>query len=254
MEKISIIALIYQSPAYAEFLYNNLKKHTPELETGEAEFYFVANDATDEVLKFLKEKNYPHFIKENPHYTDEERFKQGFAYPEYCGRVYMGYNYGIKKANNPIVMWINSDNCFSPNWLANLKKRLTPELIVSPRLIQSDTIFPNPINHSQCEVYNFGTGLRQFNEERFLAKVKEISRDDTSIGNAFFPAMVYKSTVEEVGYFPEGNLHNGSYDQISITGDTAFYLKLAEKGITHITSNDSIVYHFNEGEKYLKIG
>jgi GT2 family glycosyltransferase len=254
MEKISIISLIYQSVEYAEFIYNNLKKHTPELGTGEAEFYFVANDATDEVLRFLKERNYPHFINNNPHYTDEERFKQGYAYPEYCGRVYRGYNYGIKMARNPIVVWINSDNCFSPNWLANLKKRLTPESIVSPRMIQSDTIFPNPINQSKCEVYNFGTGLRQFDEERFLTKVKEISYDTVSIGNAFFPAMIHKSTVEVIGYFPEGNLHNGSYDQISNTGDTDFYLRLAQKGITHITSNDSIVYHFNEGEKYLKIG
>jgi GT2 family glycosyltransferase len=228
-------------------------KHTPEIQTGEAEFYFVANDATDELLAFLKERGYPHLINNNPHYTDEERFTQGYAVPEYCGRVYMGYNYGIKMSGNPIVVWINSDNCFSPKWLPNLKKRLTIQTIVSPRLIQSDVIFPNPINGSQCEVMNFGTGLNQYDEEGFLSKVKEISTDTESIGNAFFPAMVYKSNVEAIGYFPEGNLHNGSYDGVHRTGDTDFYLKLAEKGIKHITANDSIVYHFNEGEKYLKV-
>jgi hypothetical protein len=251
MEKVSIIALVFQSTVYAESCYESVVRYTPELQNGEADFFFVANDATQEVLDFLKAKGYPHVILNNPHYTDEERFQKGFAYPEYCGRVYMAYNHGIRIAQNPIVAWINSDNKFSPNWLPNLKKRLTLETIVSPRIIQPQW-FQNPINLSECEIYQFGTGARSFNEHGFLAKVKELSDDSESIGNAFFPAMVYKSNVERVGYFPEGNLHGGNYNTISSTGDTWFYRRLAELGVRHITSNDSIIYHFNEGEKYLK--
>ena len=251
MEKISIICLIFQSPHYAELVYNNLHKHTPELRTGEAEFFFVANDATPDVLKFLERKGYPYVIRNNPHYTNEERFAMGYAYPEYAGRVYMGYNYGIYIAQNPIIMWINSDNCFSPNWLPNLKKRLTHETIVSPRIIQP-TWFQNPLNLSQCEVMDFGTGYGLFKEEEFLATVNQISTDSESIGNAFFPAMVYKSNIERVGYFPEGNIHNGGYDHILLTGDSWFYKRIQELGVKHITSNDSIIYHFNEGEKFNK--
>ena len=252
MGKISIISLIYQSTAYAQSVYENVMRHTPEIAAGEAEFFFVANDATDEVLNFLEDKDYPHYMNNNPHYTDAEKFAMGYAYPEYAGRVYMGYNFGIRAASNPIIMWINSDNRFSPNWLSNLKRRLTPFLIVSPRIIQPDTTFPNPINHTTCEVMNFGKGVNSFKEEAFLAKVKQISRDDVSVGNAFFPAMVYKKNIEAIGYFKEGNLHAGHYMNILETGDTHFYNQLAEMGIKHITVNDSIVYHFNQGEKFLK--
>jgi hypothetical protein len=252
MDKISIISLIYQSTAYAESVYNNLLKYTPEITTGEAEFFFVANDATFDVLAFLKDRNYPYIINNNPHYSDQEKFAMGYAYPEYAGRVYMGYNAGIKAANNPIIMWINSDNRFSPNWLSNLKLRLTEGLIVSPRIIQPGITFPNPINHTTCEVMDFGRGVNSFREEAFLAKVKQISNDTTSVGNAFFPAMVHKKHIETVGYFKEGNLHNGHYMNIKETGDTHFYNQLSEMGVKHITVNDSIVYHFNQGEKFLK--
>jgi hypothetical protein len=252
MEKISIICLIYQSEEYAEFFYNNLVTHTPELKSGEAEFLFVANDATSNLLYFLKELCYPHVINNNPKYTEDELFKKGYAFPEYMSRVYMGYNFGMRYSQNPILMLVSSDNCFSSGWLQNLRKRLTPSNVVSPRLIQPKIPFPNPINHSECEVYDFGQGIDTFDEQAFLEKAKEISVDNESIGNAFMPLMIYKNNAESVGYYPEGNLHRGSYEWINRTGDTEFYLRLAEKGIRHITSDDSIVYHFNEGEKYLK--
>jgi len=253
MEKISIISLIYQSVEYAEFVYNNLIKHTPELNCDEAEFYFVANDATDDVLKLLKEKNYPHFINNNIKRTEQELFNMGFAYPEYISRVYAGYNYGIRMSNNPIIMLINSDNAFSPDWLVNLKKRLTREVVVSSKIIQPHHRFTNPINLSVCEHYDFGQTIKNFNEEAFLKKVNEIKNDSISIGNLFMPIMLYKDIIEKVGYYPEGNLHNGKYNIISRTGDTEFFVRLNSIGVKHINSNDSIVYHFQEGEKHKKI-
>jgi len=251
METISIICLIYQSPHYAEFVYQSIKEFTPELETGEARFYFIANDPTDEVVSFLRYRGFPYFIKRNPHYSESERFEMGYAYHEYNGRVYMGYNYGIEISEDPIVVWINSDNYFSPGWLGNLKKRLTKETIVSPRIIQP-TWFKNPLNEKYCEIMDFGTGLRSFNKTGFLQAVEKIKTDTASEGCAFFPAMCYKENIEKVGYFPEGNLHGGDYNIINETGDTCFYRKLSEVGVKHIQSDDSIIYHFNEGEKYLK--
>jgi len=47
-----------------------------------------------------------------------------------------------------------------------------------------------------------------------------------------------------------GNWEYSSW--INRTGDTEFYLRFTEKGIKHITSNDSIIYHFNEGERNFK--
>lgn len=251
MEKISIICLIYQSKLYAERVFNNLQKYTPELETGEAEFYFVANDPTVEVGEFFEYSSYPFYIHNNPRLSEDELFERGYAFPEYMSRVYMGYNFGIRVSRNPIVMLISSDNCFSPGWLPNLKKRLTLQTIVSPKIIQPSW-FINPINQTQCEIKPFGTGWESYDEQAFLSHAEQVSSDSSSIGNAFMPLMCYKSNIEKVGYYPEGNLHNGSYQSMLRTGDTEFYLRLADIGVNHIQSDDSIVYHFNEGEKYLK--
>ena len=253
MEKISIISLIYQSVEYAEFVYNSLLKHTPEIQSGEAEFYFVANDATKEVLDFLVEKKYPHFVNNNPKQTEDELYRKGFAYPEYITRVYQGYNFGVKQSNNPIITLINSDMSFSSDWLINLKKRLTLEVAVSPKIIQPGHVFRNPINGSFCESYEFGRTISTFEEVAFLNKAEEIKNDSISIGNLFMPVMLYKNIIEKVGYYPEGNLNYGAYHRIRVTGDTEFFTKLNSNGVKHINSNDSIVYHFNEGEKDNKV-
>lgn len=253
MEKISIISLIFQSTEYAEFVYNGVIKYTKEIQSGEAEFYFIANDATDEVLNFLKERNYPHFINNNPKRSEEELYRMGYAYPEYISRVYAGYNYGIKASKNPIITLINSDMFFSPDWLHNLKKRLTREVVVSPKIIQPHHRFKNPINDSVCEHYEFGQTISEFDEDAFLKKAEELKEDSISIGNVFMPMMIYKDIIEEIGYYPEGNLNYGAYHRILKTGDVELFTRLAKNGVEHINSNDSIVYHLNEGEKRKKI-
>jgi hypothetical protein len=252
MEKISIVCLIYQSIDYANFVYKNILKYTPELLTGEAEFYFISNDASEEVLTYLIENNLPYYINNNPVYTRDELFNMGFAFPEYINKVYRGYNYGIRMSNNPIVVLINSDNAFSPGWLRCMRNKLTDNTIVSSILIQPHQFF-NPRNGSPCVVFNCGDSLSTFNEDRFIHRASEIKNDSISIGNAFMPLMLYKWQAELVGYYPEGNLHNGDYNSIKATGDHEFINRLEAKGISHITANDSIAYHFQEGEKYKKL-
>jgi len=252
MAEISIICLIYQSIDYAEFVYNNLIKHTPEISSGEAEFYFIANDASEEVLLYLKKNNLPFYINNNYRFSEGELFKMGFAFPEYINRVYRGYNYGISVSESPIVVLINSDNAFSDGWLANLRSKLSLNTVVSSKLVQPHQ-FKSPKNGSECVVFDCGNSIGSFDEVRFLGKVEALKESSTSIGNAFMPLMLYKSQVELVGYYPEGNLHNGHYDHIRVTGDHEFINRLEAFGIHHVTSNDSIVYHFQEGEKYKKL-
>ena len=56
--KYSIICLIYKSIEWLDFVYNQVLKHT---NLDEVEFFFVANDATDEVLNYLKNNYIPHY-------------------------------------------------------------------------------------------------------------------------------------------------------------------------------------------------
>jgi dTDP-4-dehydrorhamnose reductase len=250
--KVSIVSLIYQSTDFAEFVYNSIMKYTPEIEQGEAEFFFVANDATDEVINFLKEKNYPHYVSNNPHYSESELFERGYARPEYISRVYMGYNYGIKMCKNPLVVLINSDMAFSPNWLSNLKAKLTENTVVSPVVMQP-AWFLNPRNGIKGIKQSFGATIRSFNEKNFLKTVEKMSEDSVSEGVQFMPMLMYKEHAEKVGYYPEGNLHGGSYDKVRMPGDAFFYDKLQGIGVKHVRVNNSFVYHLNEGEKNLRI-
>jgi hypothetical protein len=57
--KYSIICLIYKSNEWLDFVYNQVIKHTDFKET---EFFFIANNATDEVKDYLKNNYISHYI------------------------------------------------------------------------------------------------------------------------------------------------------------------------------------------------
>jgi len=56
---VSIISLIYQSVKWLEFAYSQVLKYT---DMSDKEFFFVANDATEDVKKYLKDNYIPHYI------------------------------------------------------------------------------------------------------------------------------------------------------------------------------------------------
>ena len=249
--RTSIICLISRSTDYARYFYECLRRYTPELGV-DADFLFVANDATGEVQRFLRARGYPHIIADNDHFTDAELAAKGFAFPEYISRVYQGVNKGMLHASGDEIVLMNSDNFVSPGWLQNLRKRLDKSRVVSPTLVQPHAAFPNPINQSLSLVKDCGLGLTTFREDDFVKWAETIKRDSWSVGNPFMPVLLYKWQAELVGLYPTGNLAGKDFSEIRHTGDTFFFLKLALAGIQHITVGDSIVYHLQEGEKYGK--
>jgi len=247
MVDISIVCLVYKSTQLAEALYESILAHTPLLQSGRAEFFFVANDPTEEVVEFLKAKKIPHYIKMNDHLAEEELFSKGFAAPEYMRRVYQGYNYGIQKANGQRVVLINSDNFFSQDWLENLLKYADYTKIVSSTLIEPGRenvgIFPFAIEK------NFGRTLDDYDDSGFQTFAGKISKTGYTSGGAYMPCVLYKDIAIMAGLYPEGNIAGDSFNEVARFGDEAFYDKLAQFGVEHITAKDSIVYHLKEGEK-----
>lgn len=255
---ISIFSLIYKSTKYIDYLYSSLRRFTPMLDNGEAEFFFVANDATDKVKNHLKEREVPHVIWDNDYVPLGAMQAKGFAHPEYMRRVYRGYNFGVDNCKGDIVVPVNSDHLFAPNWLENLIKHLDRETIPSSLLVE-----PGHSRHGvfpEADHRNFGKSPEGFDEKGFLAYVDKISEDDTRPGGAYMPSAFYKDMLIEAGRYPEGNLAvppHTQYESFAQPGrpygiayaDKVLFFELAKLGLKHVTVLDSIVYHIKEGEK-----
>jgi hypothetical protein len=124
MVKVSIACLIYKSTRWLDFVYEQVKKHT-NLE--ENEFYFVANDACEEVLTHLKTHDIPHYIHNN---TEEQRKEW------YINNVYRAWNTAGRMAKGEYIVFINSDMGFSPRWLETWHESITDDLCVCSRMVE----------------------------------------------------------------------------------------------------------------------
>lgn len=252
--KISISSLIYKSIKYADFIYDSIHKYTPELQTGEAEFYFIANDATEEVINHLEKKKYRYYINNNKHYTEDELFKMGYGWPEYMNRVYRGYNESIRLAAGEIIVLVNSDMGFSKDWLKNLLAKLNDKVVVVGKLIEPGHIrhgvFPASLNGTGAFQKNFGTSPTNFKDKEFQEFAESFKQNIITPGGAYMPCCMYKQSAIDVGLYPEGNIAGSNFNHVVDYGDIAFFKKLsAKKGMSHITCWNSIIYHFKEGEK-----
>jgi len=225
--KVTVICLIYKSIGYLDFVYKSFNKYTKK-----ASFLFVANDATEKVKNYLKENNLPHLIFENEN-------KSEF----YLKRVYRAWNYGGMNAPGEIIVFINSDMVFSPEWLENLVKNLNKNRIICSRLVESGKLFSG----RNAIMKNFGQTYKDFNEEKFGEYAQKIKKPELRKGGLFMPCAIYKDIFIKSGGYPIGN--RKERDGSETSGDfILFYEKLASMGVEHFTAFDSIVYHIQEGE------
>ena len=225
--KIVVICLIYKSTKYIEFVLNSFKKHTKN-----AEFLFVANDATQNVKNFLNKNNINHLIFENDDKNEH-----------YIKRVYRAWNFGGNNADGDIIVFVNSDMAFSNEWLDNLLKNLDEKKILTSRLVESGKLESGKTAISK----NFGKSYKEFDDEAFQKFVKNVKENKIVKGGLFMPCVIYKkSFIKSVGY-PIGNREETS-GKITSGDWIYFYESLKSMGIKHYTVCDSIVYHIQEGE------
>jgi len=241
MVKISIACLIYKSTRWLKFVYDQVRKHT---DLTDNEFYFLANDACQNVLDYLKNNNIPHYI----HNNSETQRKEW-----YINNVYRAWNTAGKMAKGEYVVFINSDMAFTPGWLNSLINNKDNTKLITSRLVERG-IMKSGLYGIES---NFGNIPADYNEESFIAYSKSISENKIMPGGLYMPCLILKSILEKVNYYPEGNIkvdsdiHHPEYAVIGeacIPGDKVFIKRLNEIGITHWTDFNSIVYHFQEGE------
>lgn len=255
MATVSIAALIYKSTVYADFVYEQVHKYTPSIKTGKTNFFFVANDASEEVINHLKSKNYPFFIQNNEKYSEQELFNMGYGWPEYIHRVYKGWNRCIIESMNEYVCLINSDMGLSENWLENLLKHVNDNTAVSSLLIERghETLghFGAGLNGTGSILYNCGKTPLLYDEDKFTKYVnnnKINNYNKTTVGGVYMPILFKKDVAIKVGMYPEGNIAGANFNNVVDYGDRVFMRKLRLAGVNHITSWDSFAYHFQQGE------
>lgn len=226
--KVSVVCLIYKSIGYLNFVWNSFNRYTED-----ADFLFIANDATDKVKNYLRENNFPHLIFENKDKNEE-----------YLKRVYRAWNFGGFNAPGDIIVFVNSDMAFSDGWLNNLLRVLRKDRIVTSRLVESGKISSGKYAISK----NFGQTYKEFDDKAFQKFAQKIKKPELRKGGLFMPCAIYKDLFVKSGGFPIGNRQEPNGSETS--GDyILFYEKLKSLGIEHYTAFDSIVYHIQEGEK-----
>jgi hypothetical protein len=247
MVKVSIACLIYKSTRWLDFVYEQVKKYT-NLE--ENEFYFVANDACEKVLKHLKDKNIPHYIHNN-----SEEDKKGW----YINNVYRAWNTAGKMAKGEYIVFINSDMAFSPRWLEILQENVSDNICICSRLIERGVLSSGTYGIEK----NFGNVPEDYKESEFLTYCDIIKENIVKKSGLYMPMLIKKEYMEKINYYPEGNIKpnsdifNPTYAKLGepcVPGDQVLISKLKTINIEHYTSFNSIVYHFQEGEMRDTIG
>src|SRR3990167_2761651 len=228
---ISIIAMIYKSTSYLKFTIDMLNKYGIYSKY-KINKLIIGNDPTSSVINFLKKDcPIPYLIYHDKNPTDY-----------YMNRVYRGWNFGGKNANGDIIIFLNSDFAYTPNWLDNLMSHYHDNQLPCSKLVESGKLPSGQHAISR----NFGRTPSEFliHEEEFISYSNSIIVYGGALnGGLFMPCVISKDIFIKSGGYPEGNvkLSNGSIQ----SGDDFYFKRLKkEYGLKHITALDQIVFHF----------
>lgn len=238
--QVSIFAVVYRSVEYARYINEVVHNSCPEITTGEAEFFLVANQPESELKAWLATSELS-YLEYWP--TSELSPECG---PNYLAGVYEAYNFGVNAASGEIVIMLNSDMVPSPGWLKFMIDEFQPNDLLSPWLVEpfhpKYGVFPGAIEA------NFGRSPRTFEalgwSDFCLAGAVQLPENASP---PFMPVMVSKDQFLQLGGFPQGNLMvNGE----CVPADKNYFEKLVSTGMQHrFTSRPVYFYHFKEGEK-----
>jgi hypothetical protein len=238
MEKVVVVGMIYKSPMYLDFMMQGIKRYCSSLPGFVVDHLIVSNNSSNVILNKLKSDGIKHVV-----------YKDSKPDNYYMNRIYRAWNFGGRKAEGNILVFINSDMAFSPNWLESLLVYLDRNTIPCSRLIESGKL----LSGMHAVSKNFGKNVNVFNENAFLEFAEEISVKKIEQGGLFMPCAFYKDDFVNSGGYPEGNIYSGGIGAFGTkflqSGDNYFFSSNPIMKVKkHITVFNSIVYHIQEGE------
>jgi hypothetical protein len=237
---LEVIALVYRSVVYARFITDQLVRYS-DAKGWQVTARVVANDPEVEDALLLAAP------REAGLRTDVYRDRVPGDY--YLNRVYRCWNWVTRTSVADHVCLVNSDMAFSPGWLEALLRHHDGRTTPTSRLVESGKMPSGRHAISQ----NLGRCPRTFREEAWLRLASELREDEVERGGLFMPVVFERQEFARTGGYPEGNVYrdgvgtrNGPVVQ---SGDAFFFERLQSLGRPHVTVFDSLVYHFQEGEK-----
>ena len=246
---VTLISLIYAGVDWLEFQYSELLQLKNEFGPGEVEILFIANDASESVINFLKSNSIPY--KSAPGRKSQSEW--------YINSVYRAYNYGVEEAKGEYVLLTNSDMSYAPGFLYSMMQQRSPSKYLVGKLVESGRLKPASLAIKK----NLGKKLEKFNRAKFYKFANKISSDSLTPGGLFMPCLIDRKVFLNAGGFPEGNIRASSLPNYIetgrsdiatqgeplIPGDLAFIKALESSKINHQTVDSAVAYHFQEGEK-----
>lgn len=248
--KVTLISLIYSSIDWLEFQYSELLNIMRSFKDGDVEILFVANNATDEVHRFLEENKIPHIKASTVNDPDEW----------FINYVYRGYNEGVKAASGEYVLLTNSDMAYGPEFLQNMLRSVDSKKLSTSRLIE--------MGRFQTGLYgiekNFGSTPSKYRKREFDRYCQKKSERIEKDGGLYMPLLVDREFFLSLGGYPEGNLsEDGLHGYLDtgvvnsyakqgekcIPGDYAFFELAKNNGAQHLTNFSALTYHFQAGER-----
>lgn len=238
MKTLEVIALVYKSVNYLNFIIDQINKHCQDFYDIKVTYRIVANDPTPEVEAALLQMSIPHSIYRDHSPSDY-----------YLNRVYRCWNYAGKSSEADLICFINSDMAFSNNWLLHLFELHEQGFLPTSRLVESGKI----LSGKHAIMKNFGRNPNDFNAVDWETFVKNIKMPKMELGGLFMPVLFDKNQFVDAGMYPEGNIYNngvGTCNGRAVVSGDAFFFQKFEKltGRKHCTSFNSLVYHIQEGE------
>jgi hypothetical protein len=238
MPSIEVIALVFKSVEYVDFIADELKSSDMNVPGWDVSVRIIANDATEAVKNHLPKTGVPYSIYSN---ADPNEY--------YINRVYRCYNYGAQSTKCDHVCFINSDMKGSSKWLENLLKYHDGVNIPTSRLVESGKMSSGMYGLS----YNCGRTPSTFDPVVWKDAYTKLYSDQVHEGGLFMPCVFDTHRFIESGMYPEGNVYQDGVGTCGVfleSGDAHLFKRLREMfGMKHVTVFSSLVDHIQEGEK-----
>lgn len=242
-KNIEIITLIYKSVDYLDLMLKQFKSDLVKLEGWDVGVRVIANDATEEVIKHLKNSGVEYTIYNDPNPNEY-----------YLNRVYRAYNYSVKTSKYNNICLLNSDNVLSKDWLKNLLEHHDGVNIPCARLVESGKM-NSGLHAINLRNNHFGRHANTIDFNRWEKFVESISVDLTQEKGLYGACIFNVERFLESGGYPEGNIYSDGVGTLNghpiKSSDDYFFHDILENkyGMKHITVFNSLVYHIIEGEK-----